>query len=285
MHETRKTLKAFVGNELRAEDRDRAQKHVELCEFCSDYVENLRLFKGFHEESAAVPLPSRAIRVRDRLFFEALRSTVIELRPLRDERDPGPHLMAADGRKETQPEIQGLSSFFSEDPELVLRIMRNNRTGQDYLELIGEEPALISGVLIDAPELHREFITDEKGRADISDVQVKNYDDVKWRIKMPDAVFSLERLTYDPDQTEHSEEVILETETGNKIRVRLEDKREGKQISIEILELDHKSEFGEVQIAVPQAREAVIQTVASGRSAMFTLTDMDAKIEIRLFTK
>ena len=109
MHETKETLKAFIANKLSTEDRDRVQEHIELCEFCSEYVENQRLINRFQKEVEDSSMPSRASQIRDQLYFDAVRYIVIKLRPLNSRSSSGPHQMAADGHKEKQPEIQGLS--------------------------------------------------------------------------------------------------------------------------------------------------------------------------------
>lgn len=100
---------------------------------------------------------------------------------------------------------------------------------------------------------------------------------------MPDAVFSLEPMIYDPDKTEYSKELDLITDNKDRINVKFEGKTEGKRISIKILELDGKKDYGELKITFVQQGKYITKKISQDRSIIFELSDPDAEINIRLF--
>jgi hypothetical protein len=161
--------------------------------------------------------------------------------------------------------------------------MRDFDRGHDYLQLISDDPALSSHIMVQIPQLQKEFITDENGRAEIDASVLDKPDQLSWQIRMPDAVFSLEPLVYDPNKTEYSKDIVLTTEKQDKIKVTFEGKTEGKQISIRILELDGRTDFGVVRVSVSQHHASLFKDVKRNESLSFDLVDATDEIKIRLF--
>lgn len=283
MHPSAKELRRFLENRLDEPSAGRIREHLQQCEFCRGFCENQRLFLDSVSRAAEEAIPTKALQLADRLYKDALAGKIISLEPLLSEVSAPPLHLAADGDKEFTPHVQNLTTLCSESPEIILRVMRDLDKGQDYLQLISDNPALSARVMVQIPELKREFITDDNGQATLESGLPDAPEKLTWQIKMPEAVFSLEPLVYDPDKTEYAEDIILETQRKDKIKVTFEGKTEGKQISIRILELDGRTDFGRVKVSVSQQNVSVFKDVERNERLSFDLIDANDKINIRLF--
>lgn len=285
MHPTQEELRGFVDQKLTDPDRQKEiADHVESCEFCSELCDNYRQLTQPPEFSQQEPLPEKLQRLGDKLYDNALRSSVIDLRPLTAPgTTPSGSLLVADGSADGRSRVHNIATLCSENPELVLRVMRAPEEGGDYLQLLAEDPSLAAHVMVQVPELGKEFVTDANGRADVDLGRADNLEQLKWQIKMPEAVFSLEPLEYDPDKVEYAEEIVLETDRHDRVEIRFEGKTEGKQLAIKVVELDGRSDFGPVKIAITQENRSDILSAQAGVSIEFGPIDSDTTINIRLY--
>jgi len=282
MHPSQEILRKFVVSKLDESAILEISDHLVECEFCQEYCDNYRSYTQIIDESAGTEIPARAMELANRLYAEALSGKIIFFRPYNPKID-GSLSIAADNADQFKPDVINLGTFFSEDPELVLRVMRNCSKGIDYLQPIGKNPELTSNVLIQIPEMNREFVTDHDGKAILTGLADATVLELKWQIKMPDASFSLKPLIYNPETVEYAKDFILETDRHDKIKITFEGKTEGKQINIKILELEGKSNFGVVRVAVSQKENAHVKTAKESEAVAFYLDRLDAEIKIRLF--
>ena len=283
MHPSAKELRRFIENRLDEPSAGRVREHLGECEFCREFCDSYQLFLDSISRAAGEAIPAKALQLADRLYKDALAGKIISLEPLLSEVSAPPLHLAADGEKEFAPHVQNLTTLCSESPEIILRVMRDLDKGQDYLQLISDDPALSARVMVQIPELKWEFITDESGRATLESGLPDDPEKLTWQIKMPEAVFSLQPLVYDPNKTEYAEDIILETEKKDKIKVTFEGKTEGKQISIRILQLDGKADFDSVKVNVSQQNVSLFKDVKRNELLSFDLVDANDKINIRLF--
>jgi len=285
MHPEQKELTAYLNKEIDDQARiTEIKAHVETCEFCSDFCAGYRQLTEPSVDKSDIALPERLRGLAGRLLENALANSVIDLKPLVADRDKSFALyLAADGAKSKNGAIRNLATLCSEDPEVVLRVMRDPDQGGDYLQLLAEDECLAAHVMVRLPELDREFITDAEGRAELDLTDTGDLEQLKWQIKMPDAVFELEPLKYDPDKTEYAQEVTLETDRHDLIEIRFEGKTEGKQLSIKVVELDGHADYKPTKVAVTQQDGQIIQTIAPGQSIDFGPIDSNTTINIRLY--
>jgi hypothetical protein len=285
MHPTKQELELYADGLMddpgRRED---IQAHMETCEFCREYLENYDLMRKSLDEMSEQELPAKALALADRLYRQAFAGQVIALEILAAEKIDQPFLMAADGEEKFTPDTVSLATYYSEEPELVLKIMRDNRRNQEYLQLIGDSPQAGANMLVQILDSDIEFVTDSEGKARVAHLDMRKIEEFKWQVKMPDAVFDLEPLQYDPEKIEYSKEITLETEKNDKIMVAFEGKTEGKQISIRILELEGKSDFERVRVGISQEGRAIIKSVDKDGRISFVLDDLSSPINIRLYT-
>lgn len=218
---------------------------------------------------------------------ETVRITPIDilrtnLTLLAEENSHASLLMAADGEDKSKNSSASFGTFYSEKPELVLRVMRS-KTGGKYLQLMGDDPESYANVMVRLPELDYEFMTDSTGCADISGYDFGQVEKLTWQVKLPEAVFSLEQLDYDPEKLEYENQTILETERDDQIEIRFEGKAGGKQLSIRILKLEGKEEYTPLRILVAQNDSYTVQTISAKAQALFDIEDPKQNIKIRLF--
>lgn len=285
IHPNRDTLTAFIEGTLAEPEIGRVQAHVKECDFCAEFCVDLRLIAETGAVAEIENMQISAERLADRLFRESRRGFVVEFAPL-GESGGAPDLpMAADNKRDADSDDRHAITLFSADPEIVLRLMSGPNPDDNYVQLIADDSALVSHVLLQSPQLGKEFVTDSNGRADLGAEPLKFTDEVKWQIKMPDAVFDLAPLKYDPDKSEHAEKVTLETDRRDKLEVTFERLTEGKRITLRLLELDGKQEFGEVKVVVATEHSSREDEIGADSSATFEIDDADATVNIRLFTK
>lgn len=283
MHPPKDKLKLFVERRLDISEVESIKDHLEDCEFCRQFCENYRLLLDSLNRAKNEKIPPAALELANRIFRQAMKANVIPLFPLTTAETESAVLLAADGQEKPSPTVQNLTTLYSEDPEVVLRVMRDPDRDHDYLQLISDDPDLVSCVMVQLPELGREYITDENGHAVIEGDTPENCGKLKWQIKMPDAVFDLEPLVYDPNKVEYSGETILETENRDKIQVTFEGKTEGKQITLRIIELDGKTDFGNIKVFVSQHKIGRLIKAGPNESVTFDIADPESSINIRLF--
>lgn len=283
MHITREQIDLLVSGALSADEQARLRDHINSCPVCRALVAEL---ETAHQDACELfdqPLSERARQLMHKLQKRAPRAGVIDLIPL-TKPSQRPQLWAADGTRETsKPGLSGIMTLASEDPEVVLRILHDGETGEDQVQLIADDNALVSHVLVRLPDLEREYLTDSEGRARLVPAPERDFGDLRWQIKLPQAIFELEPVTHDPEKVEYSRSVVLESDSGDAVEVTLTGHTDGKQIALRILQVDGKPDFGPLRAVVSQNSDSVTCEISDARQAVFAIRDFNRPIHIRLF--
>jgi len=283
MHPSQEQLRLYVENRCNALESEIIKNHLAECSDCHSFCENYRDQIDSIDEYSDDVLPKEAEDLANRLYFEALRCSPIPLSLMRSEEFESGLALAADGESEPEQHIHSIATLYSDDPEIVLRIMRDPEQGFDYMQLICDNDKLVSGAMVQIPELEREILTDDHGYAKLDSMVSDDFMKLKWQIKLPDAVFHLDPLIYDPEQVLYSQETILTSDKNDRIKVKFEGKTEGKQISISILELNGKSDFENIKVIISQKDSSRIKAITVPEDISFKLTNTTDHIIIRLF--
>ena len=85
---------------------------------------------------------------------------------------------------------------------------------------------------------------------------------MRWQVKLPDAVFDLEPLLYDPDRALYTDGTVLESPDGDRVQVLLEGKTEGKLITIRVLELDGSPDYEPIRVVVTQQKSSRVAAIS-----------------------
>lgn len=284
MHVNQTDLLLFLEGLLPADRHATVRQHVERCEFCSELLDDLRLVHGaVDDETASVDLPSIQA-LSDRLYSEALRGRTIPLSPL----TPEPilssiSLLAADGIKERPLDVENLYEYYSENPEMILRLMYSRPDNRHWVQLVADDPALVSNVLLRLPELGAELLTTDSGRADLPDSALNQFDTLKWEVKLPDLTFTLDPLAYDPAHTEYSTPIELRTDHDDLMRLTFEGKTEGKLLTVEFLELAGIGVHDRLHVYIQGGTALKLHTLDQSRALSISLQPEMRKLTIRLF--
>lgn len=282
MHPNREEIESYLNGVLGDSRRHEIERHLADCEFCREFAQNYREFLLELQDASLEPLPENFARLADEVFSRALQSRIIDLKQLISETSTRVYL-AADTESGENHSLVALGTFYSEVPEMVLKVMRDNSAGYDFIQLISEREWMTSNVLVRAPEINRETITGEDGRAVFDQPLPAKIDNLEWQLKFPDAIFHLEPLKYDPEKVEYEEEMTLETDRKDKIKVKFQGKTEGKQIEIAVLSLEGNPEFKGVKIAVSCEGKNQFKNVRSAETVSFEVKEPLEEIKIRLY--
>lgn len=286
MHPTKEELINFE-NKIEAENNNQTEisAHIKECEFCAEFINNYKAMRQAEQETElSQPLPQNMRNLANRLYMDSLRGRIIELNNLANRNAAeNSSLIAAHGAESKPSGVKCIATLYSENPELVMRLMQDPLRENNYLHLIADTPELTDHVLVQIPEYKREFVTDENGIADIDLTDIQNIGAANWQIKMPDATFELEQLKYEPEKVEYSHEQLLETDRGDKIKIRLEGRTESKLLSIEVLELAGQENIGEVTACVTCRTNSDLKSVPLKKPVSFGPVDANSTIQIRLY--
>ena len=284
VHPTKDELNLFVGNKLADGEPARSiEAHIAECEFCRQYCDLYRQEQALQSEADAVEITETDRLMADRIYNQAMAGRVIPLNMMSTGQSLGQTHMAADGSGKTIRPTINLATLYSEDPEMVLRVMRDSEQDIDYLQLIGANPELTAHVLIQIPEIKKEYLTNDFGRAIVPKGELDDVETLHWEIKMPDVRFDLRPIVYDPEHVESVREVTLETDQHDRILVTFASKTAGKQILIRVLELDGETGFGSVRVSISQQQMQETKNVAPNQTVPFGYVDPDQGIDIRLY--
>ena len=282
MHPLTDDLFKYANKLLDDNRQTEIKSHLNICQLCQEIVEDFQIQAKLLEKQQNYKIPDEIYHLRDSLFNGAQPTNIITLKKLPSEIKSNTNLLAADGKDDSYPSIQNLVTLYSESPEVILRFIRDNIKNEDYLQLISENTEYSSHVMVQVPDLDYEFITDQNGKATVKNIDTEKLLDHKWQIKLPDAIFDLQPVDYNPEKTEYVKDIILETEKHDKIKVTFEGKTEGKNIKIEIVSLDGISDHRNIKVAVIQNSDITTGDINKNKQTSFKLGDSN-EISIRLF--
>ncbi len=282
MHPTRREIERTILGLASDEDQSRIAGHLGECLICREIAEQFREFQ------ATIPTASKedltaARQVANDLYREACRGQIVSLTPLRTISAREELCFAADGKPAHPSEIEELATLVSDANDLVLRLMRDHAASQDFLQLVADDYSDIAHTLVQIPSLKQEFVTDDKGRADLPPAGETPWDSADWQIKMPDAVFDLKPLDFTPDQPDYSHAVELDTDQADRIRVTFEGRSDSSSIVIEVLELQGETDLAPMRAIVIVGRHGHSAPTVTGQPVSLDLPDSDTPITIRLY--
>lgn len=284
MHLNRNSLIMMASGQLSPDQSAATKAHLAECEFCREALKNVRAELETESSTDQTPPPDAALALRDRLFAEAIHGSAIPLVPIETEPLPtGPYLLAADGATGQRPAVECLREYCSESPDMVLRLMRSSLEQRHWVQLVADDPDLSAHVLLRLPEMGRELLTDAAGKAELPDFTEAEIKTLKWEVKLPDVSFTLDELAYDPNRTEYAEETVIESARADRVRIRFEGKTEGKQVTLEFLNLVDIGEAEALKVYVIEGSEAHVGDMRAGGSASFRLSGSPKTLTIRLF--
>lgn len=279
MHPSRDELSRFVSLTRAGQAIDASVRaHVQDCEFCREYCDNLSDF--LQEEERAYQATIAVDEIVSRLAPLSVFTRIVSLTPL-DEARSREQLLAADSGGADR--ISGRSILVSETQDLVLTIA-NDPAGQSaQLQVTTAEASAAAFLLLEAPEIGRSFVTDANGRVEIERGIVSDPAQLKWQIRYPDAVFDLQRISDNPDLVRASTETELTTPQGDVVRVRLADHPDGLSVAVRVVALHGRQDFKRARVMLTQPGLALIDEQTVDGTSIFGALDSSQAISLRVF--
>lgn len=254
--------------------------HLADCPHCADELAIIEEWLA-PPVAASVPLPPLA-----RLLLQTLRSVPrhVALAPLAIATTPAtPMALAADGSPTAELGWKHRATLFSENPELVLRVMHDPQGNRDILHLSGADTAHARHVYIHLDNPDRDFLTDERGIAEVSGGLEGDPVGIHWQVRLPDATFTLSPLEW-RNRSSDGRGQVLESPDGNRVEAILRDAGDGVTLQIRPLEIGGQTEFEHVRIVVSQmGGHWRVGESSSRHEPVSTQVVGDQPIEIRLF--
>ncbi len=254
--------------------------HVNVCDECRE--ELLLMEEWLADTNAQTPGPT----VRSQ-FEEAVlrllqrRRSNLSLTLMDMPYDPvAGYSLAADGVSAPVAGLQHRATLYSEDPEVILRVMHDPSTGCDMLQLTADDPSLTKHVYIHLSDPPAGFLTDEWGRAEIPAESLGDPAAQSWRLQLPDASFMLKPL----EQSRAANETVIELPDGDSVAVTFLPDSKGLSLRVRPLRIHGHESIERVRVVVCQSggRWQAVDTRAPGECVAANLTS-DSPIEIRLF--
>jgi len=189
-------------------------------------------------------------------------------------------LLAAKGQ--TRERAVGAVSLASADQKVLLRAVRDSRTGDLWLYLISDDPRLRQDVIIEPFGMKQEYAVDERGRVNLGRMDWPAADQLYAKILVPTATFKMTPLNFSEDGEKSA---ILETEAGDRIEIAIDGTSGNLAISVRILELATLRSESPTKLAIRwrgKAGSLQVQPVTSNL-VQFTAVEIDGGLDIFVF--
>jgi len=256
MHPTDDELAALAyAQGGRGEPAGAVQEHLKQCEPCRIRVAEIEQWHRGTHDSMAEGLPEKAVSLADHVYRDAVRaSRVILLTPMAMPQSIEPVHLAADGVTETDKAqtLEHRATMVSENPELVMRIMRDPQSGKETLHLIGSDPRVTRHVLIHANDPPLDLITDAKGKATLTGLPMDNPADARWEIRLPDATFALSPLEELGAKHGDEREVTLSAGPDNEMSITLTEGPDGLALRLRLLRVNGRDTIEHARLVISQ---------------------------------
>ncbi len=254
--------------------------HLADCPHCAD---ELAIIEEWLSAPVAEPVPLPPFA---RLILQTMRSSPrrIPLAPLSTVPiQAAPPALAADGGVSPQLGWKHRATLYSDNPELVLRIMHDPQGGRDILHLSGVDTSLSRHVYIHLSEPAMDFLTDDRGFAEVTGGLDRDPAAIDWEVRLPDATFTLSPLEV-LRQEPTARQTVLETGDGNRVEATLHTEDGGVTLRVRPLAIGGQTEFDRVRIVVTQAGgHWRVGESLSGREPVTAQVSAEHPVEIRLF--
>ena len=244
--------------------REKLARHLETCPYC-------RVVVAARERELGRLADQWAASGKPDVFYLAPMSEFSDLQA-----DAG--VLAAEGKRATPPvEAATLSS---PRQEVLLRVVRDQQTGDVWLYLMSGDPDCYRNVIIKPFGEDREYITDDLGGVNLGLRDWPGSEQMTAEVHLPKASFTMQPLE---DEEPHS--VVLESPGGDRIKVTYEGDQRNRRLEIQLLDVSNIKKDVPLKVAVRglEAESMLrVQTIISQR-ALFEGLESGQGLEIYLY--
>lgn len=283
VHPSTDDLERFVRGELADEWRStKVALHLEACELCRDMASNMTVYYSIQPPEHTVKQAMQIGEICEGSYNVAMQGTIIDLVPLVVGVKSSTVVLAADGLESSRPPLQTLATLFSDNPEVVLRAVRDSWLNEEYLQLIADDPALTRHVLIETTDPDRQFVTDNKGRATMAFRDWEQLAGARWHIQMPELSFELEPLQHEADTVEAQTPMVIDNKRGDVIEVTYQKLAIGCRVLVRVKSIGGDEDYHSARVIISEESGSSKQDIVPHRLVEFTLSSND-RINIRMY--
>jgi hypothetical protein len=188
-----------------------------------------------------------------------------------------PRLAAQGSESVPPPESFTLASA---DRRLLLRAVRDPRSGEIWLYLLSDDPSLCRNVLVRPFGAEREYVTDNLGRVNLGNLNWPVPEHQTVEVRLPTAMFVLH--PYEAG-SEASAGTILSSPQGDQIRVTISGQGAGRQINIELLSIGSQTSDAPLRVAVRDVASGQIKMVRAASTGRAVVGDFAVPETIEIF--
>lgn len=279
IHPTREEFEKFFHGKLEAELQQRMASHLEECEFCAEVAEVWQKYVSLMAENWP---NAQSLLVTDTHSRSKWSGRQFQLVPEFVLPQPS-YGIAADAQADPKLPVEHLATLINQEPEILLRVMRDNRSQQSYFHVASADRSLCDSVLIQSTKLGKAYLTDCHGRADISGITDTDFSTADWSVKVPQAEFNLTPASSNATLADQVDEATLQNERGDKIRISLESNSGAKQLRLEILSLEGVQDESPLIASISVDHQTTTHPASLSRPVIFSLDSIPAELQIRIF--
>jgi len=279
-------LELYLLGSADKNQRLRIESHLYKCAKCQEILSKLEAYYEVLSKEMQKPVP---VWLRERVEQTiAPQRLGFVLRPILYKEEFGVdhqaiYLLAARSKQEPEGKLAHLITLSSENDEIILRMMRDNLTGNTVLFVISENPKYYQNVLLKLSGIDQEFMTDANGRVDLGNIELPDLPELKISLTVADDVFKLTALDSKIHKKDRPQEFILTGPSDDRLKFTLKKKDHATLLQIQILELGGKTEYGALRIAVNRKGGQYELSQVSEGTALFQDFVKDDELEVRIF--
>jgi hypothetical protein len=247
-------------------DRAALLSHLLGCPLCRFLSAHLA------EELRALSSVSLSIRRRVELYPVEEDLPATQLTPL----------MAAKGRRDATSNTESLT-LANDQRDIMLKAIRDPYTRDLWLYLLADDPTLCRQVLVTPFGGETAFVTDDRGRINLGQVDWPARERWSADVRLPRAVFT---LTPQDFGAAASAPAVLKSPDGDEILVRLVESGTGRRLEIEFLRFSAMTPAGNMRLAVRLSDRSEIMMLPSTVGHTVALDHVTASasgLEVLLF--
>lgn len=224
-HLSAEDWRRFSSGEGDSQWRAMSDSHIATCDFCAGIRDFVICLEQGTRRLMMNPVILKAARKSYLAAFAGLR---VSLHPL-ERKIRREYLLAADGAKKSSEGKAGIATYVCEDPPVTLRLARNGSSSQLFLQVVAENPALYSRVLLQSFSAGILVVTDEEGQAMIDLPATVEVGDLEWLVTLPSAEYELPSLR---DMSLPAELVLGSDVPKERNLIRIEANQRGESIRV-----------------------------------------------------
>lgn len=272
IHPHKDHIGAFCEGKLDAADVVKLQEHLAICELCREYCDMYMKYNEDLREAELTPLAAAEVETRNRLFRNSLKGLAIPLAFLRFDPQLRTDRLAADGTESFMPIPPTSQTFFSEFPEVILRVTPTE--GKVGLQLIAAVPELAENILISERKNGIEVVTDVLGKATVAGILNPDFGPPEWQLTTPIKSIPLESLLNNSTSVESSQVVVLNSESGDQLNLTLVRKSSGLELLISPIGLSSHQNLKDLRVAIRTEARSLVHRISEATPLKLPLDDV-----------